>query len=118
MLALVYAILAYSLLSGAPNATASIDTIQKTTIKTSNCQLDSISPHKQRTTTFLEQGNRFANAGKWTLAVQAYRSAIELDPCSANAQGNLGYVYTQLNQLEEAVATLQQAVNLQPEDAI
>ncbi|MCM3901381.1 MAG: tetratricopeptide repeat protein [Pyrinomonadaceae bacterium] len=57
--------------------------------------------------TLIEEGNRWAKAGRWPEAVEAYKRAVELDPCVALAYGNLGDAYTQLGRYQEASASLQ-----------
>ena len=63
-------------------------------------------------------GNNCTIAGRWSEAVAAYQRAIELDPRSATAYGNLGHAYTQINQLEDAHNSLQRAVALAPKSAV
>src|SRR5215831_483831 len=66
----------------------------------------------------IDEGNRSAHANRWPEAIQAYQRAVELDPSSATAYGNLGHVYGQMGRFQEAVVALQRAISLSPENAV
>lgn len=64
---------------------------------------------------YLGLGDVLQRAGRHPEAVEAFRSALELDPDSATAHYDLGVTYGKMGRLEEAVDAYERALELQPE---
>ncbi|HVM48466.1 MAG TPA: tetratricopeptide repeat protein [Candidatus Acidoferrum sp.] len=60
-------------------------------------------------------GNAYADAGKPTEAIAAYREALRLDPKASAAHHNLGLVLQGQGKNQEAIAEFRAALDLQPD---
>lgn len=67
--------------------------------------------------TYLTDGKKALDAADYPKAVEAYKKAISLEP-SSTAYDGLGVAYFELKQYGAAVAALQQAIRLEPTDAL
>ena len=63
-------------------------------------------------TEVLEQGVKAHTQGDLETAVSSYQSALELDKTNATAHNNLGFVYAQLEQWQQADYHLREAIRL------
>ena len=59
-------------------------------------------------------GNTYKEMGNIKNALAEYKTAIELDPATADFYNNLGIVYTNIGQLEEAMDEFETAIRLDP----
>jgi Flp pilus assembly protein TadD len=59
-------------------------------------------------------GEHYLDNGKWALAGEQYRHAVDLVPDNPRAYNNLGLVYRGLDRLEDAAAAFQKAIDLEP----
>ncbi len=69
-----------------------------------------------RARAYAQSGVDLSNQGQWEKAVEAYTSAIELDPTLALAFINRGTAYNQLGNYDLAVVDLTKAIELDPTD--
>jgi tetratricopeptide (TPR) repeat protein len=66
---------------------------------------------------YFAAGNALATLGQFELALKAYDTTLKLQPGRANAVTNIGVVYYQQGQLDQAIAQFKQALTIEPEDA-
>lgn len=66
---------------------------------------------------WFEKGLALHHAEKHRAAIDAYDSAIALNPKFADAYFNRGNVYSQLGQRKQAIASYDKAIEINPEDA-
>ena len=67
---------------------------------------------------FIKQGVVAHTQGDLQAALAAYQSALELDDASATAHNNLGFVYAQLEQWQQAQFHMQEAIRLDADMAV
>ena len=65
---------------------------------------------------WFEEGNRFSSEKKFEEAVKAYQKSSTANALSPVAHYNLGIAYKNLDQLDQAVKSLEKAVELEPEN--
>lgn len=63
-----------------------------------------------------QQGDEFFQAKQYDDALEAYTKAVQLKPI-AGAYYHLGWIYNDRDEYDQALAALQQAVRLNPNDA-
>lgn len=63
-----------------------------------------------------DEGFSLSRQNQWSLAMQKYMKAIELDPDYARAHGNLGYAFNRLGQFEKGIECLNKAISLAEDD--
>ncbi|MFP4439903.1 MAG: tetratricopeptide repeat protein [Chloroflexaceae bacterium] len=61
-------------------------------------------------------GVAFKNRGMWYMAMKAWEGAARLRPRDTNYRHALGLAYAQLNQFDQAIATLREALAITPND--
>ena len=61
---------------------------------------------------YLESGNNLRDRGDYEGAVKAYRKLLDIDPADLEALSELGKVYMKVGVLNEAIALLEQARNV------
>src|SRR5262245_56299691 len=61
-------------------------------------------------------GHRLAENEDEAGAIAAYKKAMELDPAAADIPAELSGLYLQQNKIQEAMATAQQALKIEPEN--
>jgi len=66
----------------------------------------------------MDAGHTALAMGEMAQAAEHYREATRLDPNLADAWQSLGMALVKLEQLEEAIATLQKLVQLKPRDQL
>ena len=66
----------------------------------------------------MDAGHTALAMGEMAQAAEHYREATRLDPNLADALQSLGMALVKLEQLEEAIATLQKLVQLKPKDQL
>ncbi len=66
----------------------------------------------------IDAGHAALAMGEMAQAPEQYRGATRLDPNLADAWQSLGMALVKLEQLEEAIATLQKLVQLKPKDQL
>jgi len=66
---------------------------------------------------FIQNGNRYLDQGKYAEAEIEYRSALQVDPNSADAHERLASAYVNLGDWNRAVVELQRTVDLHPNNA-
>jgi len=64
----------------------------------------------------ISQGQIYRATGRYEQAVEAFQTALRIDPVSAEAFRGLGAAWEQLNRWQDAEATYLQAVRLSPDD--
>jgi tetratricopeptide (TPR) repeat protein len=57
-------------------------------------------------------GVAYATQGRWDEAITAYRKALEINSSYGDAMTNLGQALWQVNKRDEAVASLEKALNI------
>jgi len=67
-------------------------------------------------TTFGNLGNALYAMGRYEDAAQSYRRAIELQPERGDAYYSLGYTYARMGRKQEAIDTLKQCLDRNPND--
>lgn len=65
---------------------------------------------------FFDQGVNLTKTRKYAEAAQAFEKAIELNPKSAEARNELGFVYLKLRRGNDAVESLKKAIDVKPDD--
>jgi tetratricopeptide (TPR) repeat protein len=66
----------------------------------------------------VDEANKLADDNKWREAIEAYKSAIRLDPKYAPAYEGLGDAYLNTSKWEEALGAYKEAVRLAPNDPV
>jgi tetratricopeptide (TPR) repeat protein len=61
-------------------------------------------------------GVAFKNRGMWYMAMKAWEGAAMKRPRDTNYRHALGLAYAQLNQFDQAIATLREALAITPND--
>ncbi len=61
-------------------------------------------------------GVAFKNRGMWYMAMKAWEGAARIRPRDTNYRHALGLAYAQLNQFDQAIATLRDALTIAPND--
>ncbi len=64
----------------------------------------------------LAQARAYEKAGSWAQALPYYKESVELDPSNANAHFHLGMALAHEKQMDEAVAELKKANEMNPQD--
>jgi predicted O-linked N-acetylglucosamine transferase (SPINDLY family) len=62
-------------------------------------------------------GSAFFKQGEWEWAINAYQSALEINPESVIALGGLGATLIEFGEIDEAINCLQSAIAIDPNDA-
>jgi eukaryotic-like serine/threonine-protein kinase len=62
----------------------------------------------------MQLGAHYLDKGKWALAGEQFRHAIELVPDNPRAHNNLGLVYRGLDELDESAGAFRKALDLEP----
>ena len=70
-----------------------------------------------RASTYLDAGQRHADAGDWAAALQAYKQATVINPRHAEAHIYVGDAYMNLRKYEDDFAAYKEAVRLAPSSA-
>jgi len=73
-----------------------------------------IQHRSQESDSLRQQGEQLAKEGKWHEAIECYRSAIHLNPESAETYYQLGVSLKQLTNLDEAVTYFKKSLEIQP----
>lgn len=71
----------------------------------------------ERARALVEEGLRYADAGKWDEALKAYRQAVELDPRYSDAYLDMGDAYMSSGRYKEGFAAYRQAIAASPSNA-
>lgn len=66
---------------------------------------------------YLEDGERYAEAGDWAAALKAYKQATAIDPNHPDAHIYVGDAYMSLGKYKEAFAAYNEAVRVSPSNA-
>ena len=66
----------------------------------------------------LKRGLQAHDQGDLDAAAEAYRAALELDPDSASAHNNLGFLLSQQQQWQPALLHLRSAIALDPHSSM
>ncbi len=66
--------------------------------------------------TWYTLGAEFLEKGDYPAAIDAYRTAVSLDPGYLNAWLSLAYVYVQSNRLDDATDAYQHAISIEPDN--
>ena len=66
---------------------------------------------------YLDKGDRYADAGDWAEALKAYQQATAMNPSHAEAHISVGDAYLSLGKYKEAFASYEEAIRLAPSNA-
>jgi tetratricopeptide (TPR) repeat protein len=66
---------------------------------------------------WLDQGGLFATYGNYSRAVESYKKALTLDDNNSRAHYDIAIAYSELDQLEQALAEIDRAVALDAEQS-
>ncbi len=75
-----------------------------------------LNPTSTQIKDFIRQGNQLKKAGKLTEAQEKYTAALEVNPQSVPALNQLGKIYEQQQDYEQAIPYLQQIVQHKPDN--
>jgi tetratricopeptide (TPR) repeat protein len=71
----------------------------------------------ERARALVEEGLRYADAGKWDEALKAYKQAVEVDPRYSDAYLSMGDAYMSAGKYKEGFAAYRQAIAASPSNA-
>jgi tetratricopeptide (TPR) repeat protein len=71
----------------------------------------------ERASSYIDAGERHADAGDWAAALQSYKQATAIDPRHPEAHIYVGDAYMNLGKYEEALAAYKDAVRVAPSNA-
>jgi len=74
--------------------------------------------NRQKSQNQFNEGNRLAEDGNWTQAMQRFRAALQLDPNNSEAWSGLGDAYANSNQWSEAEKAYRGAVRANPQESL
>lgn len=63
---------------------------------------------------YVNEGNKLQDKGELEEAIQAYKSALEIDPKSAKAYHSMGNVLIKQDQIQKAILSFRKAIEIQP----
>jgi tetratricopeptide (TPR) repeat protein len=64
-----------------------------------------------------ERGLKFGKERSWHREMDSYKEAIRINPDYAEAHGQLGYTYRQLERYDDAIASFKEEIRIKPNDA-
>jgi tetratricopeptide (TPR) repeat protein len=67
--------------------------------------------------TYLDEGERYADAGNWAAALKAYMQAVAISPRNPEAHIYVGDAYLRLGKYKEAFASYDEAIRVAPSNA-
>lgn len=70
-----------------------------------------------RANTYLDEGERYADAGNWAAALKAYMQAVAINPRNPEAHIYVGDAYLSLGKYKEAFASYDEAIRVAPSNA-